>query len=276
MGDVAPRRLTFAAAALPALPGIALELLRALDDEALDTKAVARRIGHGPVLSARVLRIANSPFYGLPGQISSLAEAVMVLGFSTVRNLALAASVSTLPSGGESWMRSARPLWRHSFCCALCAEALAERVGVSRAQAFSAGLLHDIGLVAQLAADPQGFGFPCAARGADGVPVDMPSGDDGHAVLGARLLEEWRLPDALVRAARFHHDPDGQPADRLTQLVCLADVCTHLVHSEAPAPWNEPETSRPALARLHLTAVQCRPLLQGVPAALEALSALLS
>ena len=263
---------------VPPIAGAVMELLRSLDDENLNATSLAKKIGHDPVLSARVLKIVNSPFYGVAGKVASLQESVMVLGFSNVRRLALAVSLNgSFPMRGHG-EADPRRIWRHSFCVALCAQALAPLCRIEAESAFTAGLLHDIGRIALLSVDPERFAAVLAAR--TQYP-DLSAAETAllgftHAEFGARLLERWRLPTILIRAVEFHHLPDTTPTAPLTDVIYLADQLAHAIADNALE--NAVTTAAPnsAAIRLGLTLVQCIEALAPVPVQIEALAAVLN
>jgi putative nucleotidyltransferase with HDIG domain len=264
---------------VPPLRGTVLDLLRSLNEESVNTNALAKKIGHDPVLSARVLKIVNSPFYGLAGQVASLSEAAMVLGFSNLRGLALAASLAggfPLRDGGKG---DPRRIWRHSFCCALVAQALAPRTRVDAETAFTAGLLHDIGRIALLAALPEHFERILQLReeeGRDDAGAEQAVLGCTHAAFGARLLERWRLPPAVVRAVEFHHAPDVEPTSRLTDLTYIGDHLSHALERGALEELIQTAPPTGAFIRLELTRAQCREALVRLPDQLEAVAGVLN
>lgn len=263
---------------VPPLPGAVIDLIRSFDDKGANTAELARKIGQDPVLSARVIRIANSPFFGVAGQISSLQEAVMVLGFSNVRSLALAASLTGgFPARCEGGIDPCR-LWRHSFCCALCAQALAKSARVDAGAAFTAGLLHDIGRLTLACVEPQRFAEAVAARRNHTSLVAAERAILGftHAELGARLLSRWRLPESLVHAVAFHHRPDTEPTSRLTDLVHVADILAHATLNETLDRLITTGTPDNAFVRLGLTRTQCAETLAGIGRQLEAFDSILN
>lgn len=263
---------------VPSLPGAVLELLHSFNDEDMNTAALAKKIGQDPALSAHVLKVVNSPFYGVTGQVSSLPEAVMVLGFSSVRSLALAASLTNgFPMRAHSGA-DPRRLWRHSFCCALCAQALAPLARIDAEAAFTAGLLHDIGRIALLAAFPERFAAVLEARRQQGLDFDAAEQavlGFSHATFGARLLERWRLPASLVYAVEFHHQPDAEPTSRLTDLVNVSDHFSHAVAHNTLEQMVTTAEPNGAFIQLGLTRAQCSETLAALPAQLEAVSLLL-
>ncbi len=263
---------------VPPVAGAVIELLRSLDDENLDATHLAKKIGHDPVLSARVLRIVNSPFYGVAGKVASLQEAVMVLGFSSVRRLALAVSLNgSYPMRGEG-EADPRRIWRHSFSVALCAQALARLARVDADSAFTAGLLHDIGRIALLSVEPASFAAVLAARAQhpDLEAAEMAVLGFTHAEFGARLLERWHLPGILLRAVEFHHRPDTAPTGPLTDLTHVADHLAHAMADNTLEQLVAVGTPNNAVIRLGLTRVQCIEALAPVPEQVEALAAVLN
>lgn len=261
---------------IPPLPAIVLDLMQSLDDENANIAQLARKIGLDPPLTARVLRVVNSPFYGMQGQISSVQEAVMVLGFSNIRSLAMAASLSAryvfTPRGGIDAPR----MWEHSFCTALCCRLLSRLVKLNAETAFTAGLLHDIGRIGLLMLEDtrvddifrlhkeKGLSLLTAEREVLGFD---------HAQLGARLLELWRLPAAVVRAVERHHSLE--PDDALSDLVIVGDsfAAAHLENRLAqplPSPGR-----RNAMVRLSISHNGCIEALAPLPELLKAVSSVL-
>lgn len=136
--------LRAAAARLPALPAVVVELVTSLDAEDVDADTLAEIISRDQILVARLLRLANSSFYGMLGRIHSIRDAIMLIGLRGVRSLAIAASLSgALPR--ECTGLSLQHFWRHSTATAIAAQELARRNRLPADLAFIAGLLHDIG-----------------------------------------------------------------------------------------------------------------------------------
>lgn len=132
---------------LPSLPAVVLELIASLDDDDddADSDVLAGKIALDQALSAKALRLANSPFYGLRREVMSVRDAVAVLGFRTLRNLATTAALV------DAFGRNGNPsfgflaFWRHSVGTALCARSLVSHLGMRADVAYTAGLVHDIG-----------------------------------------------------------------------------------------------------------------------------------
>jgi putative nucleotidyltransferase with HDIG domain len=263
---------------VPPLPAIVLELLRSLEDENANVAQLARKIGLDPPLSARVLRVVNSPFYGMQGQVSSLSEAVMVLGFSSVRSLAMAASLSSRFTLKPAAGLDPAFLWEHSFCTALACRLLAPHVGIDAETAFTAGLLHDIGRIGLLALDEDRLLEIARRRTAMALSASQAErqvlGFD-HAQLGARLLERWRLPPAIVRTVERHHTPDLEPTEPLTDLVAVADACAIAVQRGTQEQFLESARPGNTVVRLGITRGLCQETLAPLPEQLKAITSLI-
>ena len=193
---------------LPSLPRTVAHIMRLVSDPQCSLSAVAHAISGDPPLTIKTLRLVNAAYYGLRQKVSTIEHAVVLLGIKVIKNLAFTATVFDIMKG------SADALFRHSIAVGLAMRALAEadirKVNVqSSEEAFVSGLLHDIGKVlineflpkesarvAQLCAKTH---MPCYRAEREIIGID-------HAQLGARLAQNWRLPDLLTGAVAGHHD----------------------------------------------------------------------
>lgn len=196
-------------ARLPPLSAVALQLLQSLDDEGADTERLSRLIATDQILAARLLRVANSSFYGMQGRIHSIRDAVVLIGFRGLRSLALAASVSKALSGNCDRLDLCA-FWRHGLAAGLAAQELGRRASLNSDQCFAAGLLHDIGQLLLARAFPRQFArvqawqmkHDCATQEAERAVLGI-----DHMRIGQLLAEQWRFPESLVLAIAGHHDP---------------------------------------------------------------------
>lgn len=223
--------LRAAAARLPALPAVAVELITSLDAAQADADSLAGIFSRDHTLVARLLRIANSSFYGMPGRIDSIRDAIMLIGLRGVRSLAIAASLSgALPRDCPGL--SLQHFWRHSTATAIAAQELARRNRLPTDLAFIAGLLHDIGRLILASAYPQHSAAvrqhmaeaPCLCHEAERKILGL-----DHADFGRIITEHWRFPALLVKAIGGHHDPDAIRQDTLTACVHLADLLAAVI-----------------------------------------------
>lgn len=243
---------------LPALAPVTGQLLSMLEAAAVDIGAVERLIAHEPALAGRVLRLANSSFFGFSGRIGSLREACMLLGSRTVRQVVLAVAVMQQLQPDVHLLDAPR-LWRHALVTGSIAARLAVLLGDDAEQAFTAGLLHDLGKLALAAYFPDEYRQVLQRHAADGgllLAAEQTVLGCEHGTVGERLARKWHFPEALVLAVGRHHHPGG---DRLGDIVHLADVLAHALGHAAGAqiPPLQPE----AWARLGLSWRQLEALL---------------
>jgi putative nucleotidyltransferase with HDIG domain len=206
--------------------------------EEANLKAIAALIGTDPVLSGLVLRLVNSPMFGVRHRVTGVLQAVALLGLDRLRALSTTAALKMLVSTALYLPASTR-CWRHSVACALATQEVAVSTGFDGDTAYTAGLLHDIGRFAMLSCWPREYSHLLATC----CPADLREREFEtlgvrHTDAGAFLLQHWGLPSDLVEAARDHHGPplDGQP--RLVELVScgchLADAIGFAVTAKPP------------------------------------------
>lgn len=223
------------------------QLISQLCDERLNSDELAARIEAHPVLCARVLKVANSPYYGQAGSVASIKRALLLLGVSAVRGIAAAACIRQFipPRGGVLPDLSAVML--HSLATAVACDRLAHVTAASLApEAFIAGLIHNLGTVIQAALDPTGTAALIAARAADPAQdlrtVELQHCEAGHETCAAVLFDAWHLPQSLIISAQHHHDPAQAPDShrRIAGLVWagghLALCCQFTYSLEPVAP----------------------------------------
>lgn len=207
---------------LPPFPAVALQLMSVLDDEDVPMKQVVELLRVDPALSAEILRVSNSAYYGLSRQIDSVSHAVVVLGTQTVKRLAMTAALGKF---AKEFMHneSLRTCWDHSIACAMIAEKIAELVPAARDRCYTAGLLHDVGRLALLACHPNEYGGMLAVareNDFDELECERQLFDADHCNTGAYLAHQWQLPEDIAGAIAYHHDPS--PADGSTLAVTCA------------------------------------------------------
>jgi len=215
---------------LPALPEVVVRVMRLAEDPRTDAQSIARVIATDQAMAARVLKLANSAFYGLPRRVSTLSEAVVILGFRTIKNLAIAASTFELLNREVAgyWLQRGE-LWRHSLACAIGAQLIARRVRLPVSEeAFVGGLLHDIGKVAINLFVREQFDQIMERALQDRIPfVEAEQAVLGfnHAMAGGLIAEKWNLPPLLVSVIKYHHQPSSAPEkEPMISVVHLADL----------------------------------------------------
>ncbi len=198
------------------------------------TAQIAEALALDPGLSARLLRMANSPMYGLNQRVERLSQAVHLIGTRQLRELALAATVIDLVTGGPGRRDRVESFLRHSTATGLCARAIAShRREANIERFFVAGLLHDIGLFTFELAEPQLAGELLAAAVARSEPLERAEsahlGFD-HAAVGGALLQRWNLPASLSEPVAWHHQPVAAPTCRVeAAVVHIASIAIELL-----------------------------------------------
>ena len=219
--------------ALPVLPVVFHKIVELLQKEQTTAKEIAGVINMDTGLAARILRLANSARYSLPNPVTTVEHAVALVGFTEVKNLAMALKfVSTFPDGDENVLERGL-FWEHSLACGILARILSENLmDISPGEAFTGGLMHDMGKLV-LDAHFQGP-WKNAIRHAKntGRPLEdseteimgMP-----HTKVGEMLATHWGLPDIYKKAILHHHTPPDKtlvsPKDlRYARLICAANT----------------------------------------------------
>jgi putative nucleotidyltransferase with HDIG domain len=214
---------------LPTLPAAALAVMRETDSETGSAQSVGRYLAQDGALAARVLRLANSSYYGLSRSVMDVTDAVVVLGMRNVRNLALVASTYPwMNKPLKGYALAPHEMWRHSFGVAVAASlAGAKSRRVSPEEAFVAGLLHDLGKTAISVWLENKLPAMLRIAEREGLPFDAVErkvlGYD-HMEVGAHMAESWNLPQTLVDVMRYHHRPgDLSPANPMVDCVHVGD-----------------------------------------------------
>jgi len=225
---------------LPTIPAVLSQVLGLVEREDSSTRDLVDLIEHDQALTGKMLRLANSAFFGQSRRVATIPRAVMLLGFSTVRNLALGVKVWDTVAHGIPAARL-EGLWMHAVMVAVASKVLGAKLCTGDPdEAFTAGLLHDVGRL--VLATRFKDAYWTAAAGADGVRsiVDAEQEAFGvhHAEVGGWLLEAWGLPPSIVEAARQHHATPDRPGTTglvamANRLVAVTDVAERRVRPEA-------------------------------------------
>lgn len=263
---------------LPTIPLVSHQIGELVEDPRSDARAIANVLRSDQSLTAAVLRLANSSYYGIPGGLSDVQRAISFLGFNTLYQLVLSVSVFQVLGIQNTKALNVRELWKHSLGVASLAEHLARDLGLpAPEECFTAGLLHDIGKVALLQVAPEHFHQAVATARKQGIRLsdaESAVGLPSHARIGSRLAERWRFPLPL-RAAIEHH---GKPPDRamlphtvvpIVDVVSLANIMVRRFRFGDPGDEVIPELDRDLLDRLNLTETRVQALKDDLERAVE-------
>ena len=231
---------------LPTLPHVVQKLASMIGRPNVSAEEIGALIEKDQVLSAKVLRLANSPFYGFPSRIASVAHAVVVLGLSVVKGLTLCATAFDMMKNAGM-----NDLWRHSLGVAMTAHILGAKTGIKNPEeVFVGGLLHDIGKVVLYVKWPD-VGKQITAATKDSARSRMDTErelfDVTHADVGGWLATAWHLPTSLREPILHHHLPSAaQEAKLQTAIVHVADVLVKGLACGNPGDDLVPPLSRQA------------------------------
>jgi putative nucleotidyltransferase with HDIG domain len=215
---------------LATLPVVAMEVNRMLADDAISVQEMTRVIEKDQAIVAKILKLVNSSFYGFRSQINNLPHAVVILGFKSLHSAVLSIAVSQVFSKDfkcESFDMA--DFWFHSVAVALVAQKFAEQTSLCEPEeAFTAGLLHDIGKVILVQYFPEEFRRVWQEQQENGltsVEAEKIIIDTTHSQIAARVARKWLLPQSLLDVLRCHHDVNLKMESRdLTLLVHGADL----------------------------------------------------
>ena len=236
---------------LPAQPLTSMRILRLGQGADTSVGELARIVETDPVLSARVIRLANAPYYGLSGRIGSAARAVVLLGFDTVRALALGAATTLMDSEVDLGPDG---LWTHNVATAAASAVVARHVGAPAQDAFSAGLLKDVGVSLLHHREPEQYMqiLRASAKQVDELNrAETKAFETTHAAAGAQALEAWGFPQQFVHAVASHHQPLDRVVGTLARIVHAGQSLALTAY-----PWDlHPPAEEPAdvLAKIGLS-----------------------
>ena len=256
---------------LPTLPVVALQLGEIVHSKTASVDQVAAVLRSDPATSAKLLRLVNSPYFGIPGGVSDVARAIPFVGFSTLYQLVLSISVLDVlrigPGGHDP-----RALWTHALTVATAARELAEEIRFADPGAcFTAGLLHDMGEIALAKLAPDRVAAAFETMRSDGVAIGVAERRHGlapHDRVGSRLARRWKFPAGLATPIEHHHAihrPEVRermtgPLRTITEIVAVADhlalACRAAVSPFDPFGEDGERDIAPLLAHNGLSAAQ--------------------
>jgi putative nucleotidyltransferase with HDIG domain len=226
---------------LHTLPHVAIRVTQLVNDEKSTMQDFEEIIKLDPVLVSRLLRLVNSPYFGLPQKVDSIAKAVVFAGMKQLRNLVAVDAMRSMFRGEEEGF-SPRLLWLHSAMVAIIAEMIAKRIFAQDPEdAFLAAILHDIGLIVENQVAGKELRQACAAfqQGQGGlVACERAAIGADHAEIGALLGKNWGLPAAVLAAIRGHHAERPQKSmGSIASILHLAEfMAAKMGHPPVPGP----------------------------------------
>lgn len=259
---------------LPSLEPVINRLLASFEQTDIDLAHLAAEVAHDQALVARVLRLANSPFYGLTSRVGSIREAILVLGFRNVRAAVLAIALTRCFIDRHVPGFDAAEFWRHSTAVGIAARELARRCHREDDVAFTCGVIHDIGVLVLMSIAPDEMArvleycreHGCMIRDGERAVLGV-----DHPAVGALMARKWAFPAELCDGIEWHHAPDDATADSLANIVHLADVVVRAMGVPGDESRVVPRVSDVALNRLGLSSQELGEVMTAVADDLDAI-----
>jgi putative nucleotidyltransferase with HDIG domain len=213
----------------PSMPAAALKLLALLKDDDASSAQIEQVLRYEPGLTANILKLTNSAYFGLPTRVGSIRQAILLLGWKKLIQIVLTSCVSAIiDKPVQGYDLPAGDLWRHSIAVSVATETLVKLLKLSVPDdVFTAALLHDVGkmvlgryveteIIHMDEEAMQGLSFEQVERSMFGTD---------HAEIGAKILRRWSFPATMINIVRWHHEPDNAPKpDVAIDVVHTADV----------------------------------------------------
>lgn len=239
---------------LTPLKSVATRAIAMAEDERSAAMDLAAVISSDQALTAKLLRLSNSAYYGYSRRIGNVREAVILLGMRTIRSIAISSGIIDAFSIVQPNPDFDQDLfWAHSVCVGVVAETIARETRVARPEdAFTAGVLHDVGKLAMMLAEPLAFSDVVDRVSRQGMryrDAEMSVFNVSHELVGAKLAERWKFPDALVESIRKHHPEKAKAAiEDLADVVAVANLACDREGLACGFDWSEVPERCPIVA----------------------------
>lgn len=216
---------------IPPFPKVAMQVMKMLDNPNVQAKELAEVIQYDSAITANLLKTCNAAYFGLSRKVSSLDDALVLLGQDALKDIIIASSSARFykgNAGGEGYQLEQGDLWKHSVATAIMAKSISRHfMGVDPGTAFTVGLLHDIGkrfLSSFVASDFKKIMDRTYIDGLSFMAAEHEILGMNHAELGSMIMQKWDFPEEMVQAVKSHHDPQALSKDPLTAMIALANT----------------------------------------------------
>ena len=215
---------------LPTLSTVVADLLNCVDQDDIDIAILARKVSHDQALTAKTLRFANSSFFGTQSKVSTIQQAISLIGVQSMRHLIMTTALSGHFVDGNCPGFDPRAFWRHSLATAVCCKVLAMHLHLNQDFAFTAGLLHDIGRLVLVSSFPQQYAATLAFRAASDcllLDAERIVLDTDHVIIGQALAAHWNFSEIILKAIAGHHAPEAFGTASIASIVHVANSIVH-------------------------------------------------
>jgi putative nucleotidyltransferase with HDIG domain len=246
---------------LPSPSIVVTELLSSFERPDVNLSELAEKVSHDQALVAKTLRLANSSFYGLSRKVTTIQQAIIILGFDSVRALISTASLIDIFSSGRESAFSFQAFWRQAIGVALCSKHIARAAGVNQDYAFVCGLLHDVGklvLITGFSQQYKGVMKHCDTADCHVLKAERAVLGTDHTVVGRLLAENWKFPILMQKAISTHHAPVQADLGDIPSIVHVADAIVHALDITGEPSDMVPELSEITWNSLNLSAADLR------------------
>ena len=257
--NINPRDLKLVVKEIPTLPIVYQQLFSKMSNPDVSVPQLAEIVSKDQSLAAKILKLVNSAFYGYKKEITTISRAMVILGFRTVRNAALAISVFDYVSGTTDDNNfPVEDFWKHSLCTASAAKVLGKHVGIKQQEeTFVCGLLHDVGKIIMKKYFEEDFSELCnyavdnntTFSAAEEALIGV-----NHCTVAKAVLRSWNFPPNLIEAVQFHHTlSSGASYPGMVALINVSDHLSYEFEMGAPSSQAQAECDPQALKELGVT-----------------------
>lgn len=255
---ITPQELITNLGDLPPLPQVAAQVLRIVADPDSTADELQKVISTDQALTSQILKIANSAMFGMMREVKTVTQAIMTLGFSTIKSVVIASSAKNLYNRGSSGLQE-RLMWEHALATAMAGRAYGKLLRFPRTEEiFLAGLMHDIGKSVMGLKFPERYGALVRTvynEQGDSLEMELDTFGFDHTMVGEALLQSWNLARNIEHTVRWHHDPLETPQEdrSLCALVALGNQMALTQKIGIGRPESLASPTRQALEILELT-----------------------
>lgn len=271
---ITPQELIANLGDLPPLPQVASHVLRVSADPDANAEDLRKVIAMDQALTSQILKISNSAMFGMVREVTTLTQAIMTLGFSTIKSVVIASSAKNLYHRGTVGLQE-RLIWEHALVSAIASRAFAKSLRFARVEeAFIGGLMHDIGKSVLGVKFPERYGALLRTvynEQGGCLQLELDTFGFDHAMVGEALVSRWNLASSLQSAVRWHHDPLHAPEEH-QELAAIVALSNHMALEEKIGigdPQHAEGASFQAMEILKLGPEALDGIKEGVRAAIE-------